>query len=227
MQIPTYLVGMTNSRDASGRRRVERQVIRNGKVVNANVWGVERSEASLALGLGVQDLGDDLELIEYGDEVEDAGVLRDVVRNPDPQPVAGKDRARSFPSAAPNPMEDAGVLRDVVRHKSDVTLGQALHDSGFVTFGDHIADPSDSVQTHFEGNTASRAESTDEARDLLDHWEHHNNDPEFIKEVGGREAYVAEMSRRFNVFVTLNTNSTTAEVSSALAELENLRSENL
>ena len=70
-QIPTHLVDMTNSRDAGGRRRVEKQVVRNGKVVKANVWGVERSEAASTLGLGAQDLGEDLELIEYGDPVDE------------------------------------------------------------------------------------------------------------------------------------------------------------
>ena len=145
---------MTTSKDASGRRRIEKQVIRNGKVVKANVWGSERSE-------------------------------------------------------------------------SNVTLGQALHDSGFVTFGGQMADLSELVQTNVGSEADNRADSTNEARALLDHWEHYDDHPEFIKEVGGREAYDAEMSRRFDVFMTLNTNSAPADVSNALAELENLRSENI
>ena len=144
---------MTNSRDAGGRRRVEKQVVRNGKVVKANVWGVERSEAAS-------------------------------------------------------------------------TLGQALHDSGFINYGEQMSDSSDSAQSNIEHEVSRRAESTQEARDRLDYWEHYANHPEFIKEVGGRDAYDAELSRRFDVFLTLNTKSTAVEVSSALAELESIKLEN-
>lgn len=151
--VPTYLDGMADSKDAGGRRRTEKQVVRNGKTVKANVWGVERAEPK-------------------------------------------------------------------------VTLEQALHDSGFVTFGGQIANPSDSVEAKIESEAASRADSTNEARALLDHWEHYDNHPEFIKEVGGREAYDAEMSRRFDVFMTLNTNSSPADVARALAELKSINLEN-
>lgn len=103
----------------------------------------------------------------------------------------------------------------------------AAHDMNLALYGRRLAEALTYLKAAEQTAALVSDADVEDARGFLDNWEHYTDHAGFIAEVGGQAAFDAEYSRRFGVFITLNsTLSTPDEIKAALVILAQLRSAN-